>query len=81
MERWPQFYITSKDANGDDIELPLNIVKDVISDQDEEVHIMSSIAKKNAEFAAKNQKTAETSEAISQLILYLENTLEQLKKY
>lgn len=36
---------------------------------------------RNAEFAAKNQKTAETSDAISQLILYLENTLEQLKEF
>ena len=34
-----------------------------------------------AEIASKNQKTAETADALAQLILYLEKTLEQLKEF
>jgi YesN/AraC family two-component response regulator len=34
-----------------------------------------------AEIASKNHKVEETAEAVSNLIVYLENTLEQLKEY
>lgn len=52
MEKWPQFYITSKDENGDDI--PLEIIKQLPLDNDDEVQLMSSIAKQNAEYAARS---------------------------